>query len=93
VWNVPQISPCRFSAFRSRKIPHFRGSQNYCSLALHNRCATDAYQRQASRGPLKDEKNGLLDIAVKQEQNIQYRITIHLSLTIYSNLADLRLTM
>jgi len=65
VRNVPQIIPCRFS-FRSGKIPHFRGSQNYRLLALHNRCATDAYQRQAyqrqaSRGFLKNEKmkNGL----------------------------------
>jgi len=24
VRNVPQSTPCRFSAFRSRKIPHFR---------------------------------------------------------------------
>jgi len=67
VRNVPQITPCRFSAFRSRKIPHFRGSQNYRSVALHNRCATDAYQRQAYRGPLKNEKmkNDLLDIAAQ----------------------------
>jgi len=58
---------CRFSTFRSRKIPHFHWSQNYRSLALHNRCATDAYQRQASRGPLKNEKmkNGLSDIAAQ----------------------------
>jgi len=51
VWNVPQITRYRFSAFRGRKIPHFRGSQNYRSLALYNRCATNAYQRQASWGP------------------------------------------
>ena len=51
-----KLSPCCFSAFRSRKIPHFRGSQNYRSLALHNRCATDAYQRQPSRSLLKNEK-------------------------------------
>ena len=64
-------TPCRFSAFRNRKMPHFRGSQNYRSLALHSRCATDAYQREVSRGPLKNEKNGLLDIALKQEHTIQ----------------------
>jgi len=71
VRNVPQITPRHFSAFRSQKILHFRGSQNYRSLALQNRCATDAYQCQASRGPLKNEKNGLLDTALKQEHTIQ----------------------
>ena len=76
--------PRRFSAFRSLKILHFRGSQNYRSLALHHRCATDAYQRQASRGPLKNEKNekwfigyssSMLDCTsnktLKQEHTIQ----------------------
>jgi len=57
VRNVPQITLVAFPAFRSRKIPHFCGSQNYRLLALHNRCATDAYQHQASHGPLKNENN------------------------------------
>jgi len=42
VQNVPQITPYRFSAFFSWKIPHFRGSQNYHLPTLYNRCATDA---------------------------------------------------
>ena len=34
----------------AEKNPHFRGLQNYRSLALYNRCETDAQQHQASRG-------------------------------------------
>ena len=48
--------PCCFTAFRSRKIPHFRGSQNYPSLALHNRCATDAYHPVVLEKLKKNEK-------------------------------------
>jgi len=42
VRNVPQITLIAFPHSATAKIPHFRRSQNYRSLALYNRCATDA---------------------------------------------------
>jgi len=42
------------------KILHFRGSQNYCSLTLYNRCATDAQQRPASLYSRKDDHTKLI---------------------------------
>jgi len=75
------ISQITFRTFAFRRLPL---PQNYRSFALHNRCATDAYQSQASRGPLKNEKNekwfigyssSMLDCTsnktLKQEHTIQ----------------------
>jgi len=79
--------PRRFSAFRSRKIPHFRGSQNYRSFALHNRFATDAYHPMVPWKWKKNEKwfigysSSMLDCTsnktLKQEHTIQnYNIPV-----------------
>ena len=57
------------------KEANFGGNAIICSSS---RCATDAYQRQAFRGPLKNEKNknGLLDIAAQRLSSWNICITM-----------------